>query len=209
MKTIAFDFDGTLVDSMGQLRELAVKTVIDRASAYPMAPTKEEIVHRYDQTTGEPFRVQIETILPFTDGFHELHWQHIDAEYEHAKRELTLKSPVFHEVPRSIANLYCAGYRLWVVTSTVTDLIVTKLDQVDLWRYFDGCLGPTYGSKARKLEMIKADVFIGDTDRDAHHARGQSRFMGVRRDPNILSASNATATDLRPIVKTLLEEAVK
>jgi phosphoglycolate phosphatase-like HAD superfamily hydrolase len=205
--TVAFDFDGTLVDSMSHLRELAVTTIIENVDD---APTGQDIRLRYDTSAGETFYDQLAHILPLSLGYTKQMWEDCAHVYECKKRPVTMEAPLWFDVPRTIPKLWERA-TLWVVSSTETDLVVNCLDRLDLWRYFDGCLGPRMGNKSRKLEMCRADYFVGDTNRDRFHAAEATRygpkrvkFLGVQRDPKLLDDDDSTFKDMRVIVDGLL-----
>lgn len=197
---VAIDFDGTLVDSMPALRTLAVEVVTSyRDDRIPPVP---QIVKDYDLTAGETFRSQLEIILPVTRGFTPADRDKVAGVYEERKREVTMSAKPFEDVAQALHHL--DDVQLWVVTSTVSDLVVQCLHWYDLWHYFTGCLGPEMGRKASKLKTVQAEWFVGDTDRDARHAEvARCAFLGVCRDRNLLSVDNTASTDLRQIAWTI------
>lgn len=216
--TVAFDFDGTLVDSMNDLRQLAVEVILTEvADSQPDLglPAGAEIRRRYDATAGETFGDQLTTILPDSEGYTLAMRNAASRVYAEKKRKVTLEAPLWYDVPRSIPKLWEVA-KLWVVTSTDTQLVVNCLDRLDLWRYFDGCLGPDMGPKWRKLETCKADYFVGDTTRDAEHAMNATRwgprqvkFIGVERDSNLLDVSHPDVYRAEPNVSAIVTNLVR
>lgn len=194
---VAVDFDGTLIDSMPALEDLAVEVLKEMFTH----PPPDYVRARYRESAGETFRRQLETIIPDAS---DLMRDTLAARYEERKREVLARSQPFDDVKTALSHL--DEVQLWVVTSTTTDLVVQTLHWHELWHHFTGCLGPEWGVKWNKLDMIRADYFVGDTDRDAHHAlmaRG-CRFLGVRRQPGeLLSLENTTHTDLRQIARMI------
>lgn len=214
-KRIAFDFDGTLIDTMPALRRLAVKLTTElcdlpqNPDVGRSVPTEEVIVERYNATAGETFREQLCTILPRSEKWTPDHQAAISAVYEHEKRTVLTQATIFNDAAQAVLRLRQAGHSLWVVTSTTTHLVVERLDRAGLWHHFDGCLGPEMGDKSTKLDRIEADIFIGDTNRDWQHAVyteiAPARPLCVRRDPALLSEENTFADSLGPIVEEILK----
>ena len=198
---VALDFDGTIVDSMQGLRTLAWDVIMMHVSSRraPIGPT----YARYDRTTGEPFIVQLETILPDETACKR---QEIAEDFERMKVEVTMAAEPFDDVVKSLPGLVGAGYRLAVVSSTRSRLVVEKLIAMRVWSYFDACLGEEAGTKTQKLHDLKARYFIGDTDRDRDHASAAGvAFFGVQRDARHLSMGARYADTFTPVTARLLE----
>lgn len=197
---VAIDFDGTLVDSMPALRDLAVEVVQETVGS---RHRRHLIERSYDLTAGEIFRAQLERILP-PHQFNRHDRDLVAQVYEERKREVTMKASPFADVVQSLHHLESRA-QLWLITSTVSDLAISCLHWHDLWRHFTGCLGPEWGDKTDKLRMIRADWFIGDTNRDSWHAvRAGRKFAGVQRDTRLLADENAMDSDLRRIAWSIL-----
>ena len=75
IKAVAFDFDGTLIDSMPFLSRLATELLVEH---YHLQPKDAE--RSYWQTTGLPFVAQLEAMFPG-------HWKnsHVSKQFESRK----------------------------------------------------------------------------------------------------------------------------
>lgn len=171
---IAFDFDGTLVDSMPGLTALAC-AVAGKYYERPLTP------EQYQATSG----------LPFAEQMHEIYgWHHPDALREFAARKVavTSQAPL---LPRTVMGLLMLRFLkvpTAVVSSTVHDLVADRLRDV-VWYTHAGAylhvapepllttvLGlrpedPVSSTKAHQLRSLAGvTLFVGDSARDERYA---------------------------------------
>ncbi len=198
---VALDFDGTIVDSMPGLRRLAGQIIGEETGR------TNGIIDRYNMTTGYPFRVQLDSILPDKEGFTPTVRDHLAELYEKEKIDVTLKAEPFDDVVRSLPGLVNAEYSLVVVSSTKNDLIIDRLKALDIWKYFDACLGEEAGRwKRNKLRYARAKWFVGDSDSDLREADAAGcYFFGVCRDRHILQTEATFSETFVPVTARLLE----
>jgi len=88
MRAVIFDFDGTVVDTMPFLTELAVKLMVENYNISKNAAQK-----RYLETSGMHFASQIELIFPDHPKNHD-----VANTFESMKQEGIFAHPVFPEI---------------------------------------------------------------------------------------------------------------
>lgn len=171
MTNIIFDLDGTLVDSMPLLTDLAVELLVDRYGL-----TVDEARGRYLGTIGMSFPDQLETMFSGhaeNVATAELYRQRKKAGYV-ASEEL----PNARRVP---ALLQAGGAVVFIVSSTELDLVQRVVVNLRL----PGTVVTCGGRKLDQLEYVASNssgslFFIGDTPYDALLAdQVGARFLGV------------------------------
>ncbi|MFO1462585.1 MAG: HAD hydrolase-like protein [bacterium] len=164
-----FDFDGTLVDSMGGFADLAAELISD---SYGVAA--ESAREDYLKTSGMPFFQQLQALFP-SDARNA----GVAAAFEERKRSDYFATPFFQEVPKAIAELQRRGVRAVVSSNNGQELVEAYLQRRPETR-FDLVLGFREGfSKGRAhfqqvLSHFAADpsdlLFVGDSLHDARQA---------------------------------------
>lgn len=173
-----FDLDGTLIDTMGHFADLAA-TLIEKhyQVAWPVARK------RYMQTSGIPFRQQLEVIFP-GDARNEP----VATTYEQDKTGICLRAKFPADVAAALRELQARGIPV-VISSNSAQHFVDELAgraPVD----FDLALG--FGNGLAKgephVERVMGDfdvqpqeiLFCGDSLKDGELAeRCGQRFVGV------------------------------
>lgn len=171
---IAFDFDGTICDSMPALEDLAVD-VIQR---YWKIADENVIRHRYRETSGDPFDVQLPRIMESTTG-REI--ELATAAYEIEKKDVTMRAKPRLAAIGAIQSLLDHGASIHIVSSTKSALIWAWIMNTKVpWISQVWCHGIDYGTKLDHLQMLKPTWFVGDSvsDRDRAEAVG-ARFCHV------------------------------
>lgn len=164
-----FDCDGTILDSMPRLTNIAVETI---SSVYKF--TEGQAREAYEATIGIPFRAQLETIFP-------KHKHNNLAEEIYEKRH-SYHGPEFSLSPGTEAlckNLTILGYLRAVVTSTDWIILRDRYPQViNLgWDFMSGYL-PGNDKKTQIAKAMKAleidphrTLYVGDTNFDEECAK--------------------------------------
>lgn len=164
-----FDFDGTLVDSMGGFADLAAGLI---AESYGVS--SETARSGYLRTSGLPFFQQLEALFP-GDARNSA----VAADFEARKQSDYFNRPFFREVPQAISELRRRGVRAVVSSNNGQEIVEAYLERRPEAR-FDLVLGFQKGfSKGRAhfqkvMEHFSADpdeiLFVGDSLHDARQA---------------------------------------
>lgn len=180
--TIAFDLDGTLVDTapdlVGTLNLLLEQEAVP---ALPMEDARQLIGHGARRLIERGFEVQGRTVAD--EQMDGLFLRFIDHYKDHSA---DLSRP-FPGVADSLAALKAAGARLSVCTNKLTSLSIPILERLDLARFFDSVIGADSAPapKPDKRHLIHAveaaggridhAIMVGDAATDA----GAARAAGV------------------------------
>lgn len=176
--TIAFDLDGTLVDTAPDLvGTLNLLLEQEGVPALPMDDARQMIGHGARRLIERGFEVQGRTVpREQMDG---LFLRFIDHYQDHSA---DLSRP-FPGVVEALTALKAAGARLSVCTNKLTGLSVPILEALDLARFFDSVVGADAAPapKPDKRHLIAAveaaggrierTVMVGDAATDAGAAR--------------------------------------
>lgn len=175
---IAFDLDGTLVDSAPDL--VATLNLILSQEGMPALPFEDArrfIGHGARRMLERGFEAQ--GLTPATEVMDDL-WARFLAHYEAHSVDLTRPYP---GVPEALARMRDAGARLAVCTNKLTALSVPILDALDLSRHFDAVIGRDLAPAAKPdgrhlIHAVEAAggsidraVMVGDASTDAGAAR--------------------------------------
>ena len=177
-RAVVFDFDGTLVDTMGGFAEIA-SDVISRLFGVDRAEAR----RRYIETSGLPFCQQLDILFPGdarNDG--------AAAEFEARKLEGFFAEAFTEEARRTVALLREKGYLVVVSSNNYQDL-VDRFVARDSAVAFDLVLGARQGFYkgkdhfdhiSRVLGICSENiVFVGDSLKDAERAISNDvRFVG-------------------------------
>jgi choline kinase/phosphoglycolate phosphatase-like HAD superfamily hydrolase/phosphatidylglycerophosphate synthase len=181
VRAVAFDFDGTVADSMGTLAKLAAE-LLSRGCGMP----RDEATSRYLATAGDDFRTQLDVIA---DGYPCL--DDIAASFEAAKEGLMGGCLPFADAGAAIERLGRADVPTLICSSTRAELVgefcrrhglAQRAAAVDGWRPDRPKVGQLR-SWAAAIGVAPNDVlFVGDALRDAAIARAAGvRFVGLSR----------------------------
>ena len=176
-----FDFDGTLIDTMGEYANIA-GDVLHRAYGIP----KDKGSRLYLETSGIPFFQQIELIVPGGEGNGEA----VDA-FETRKLEGFFSADYLPDVPPALAALGKGGIKVILSSNNYQDLVerfVSEKRDVA----FDlvlGCRENFFKGKdhfdevTRRFGIEAAEMlFVGDSFKDAERAiESDVRFVAVTR----------------------------
>jgi choline kinase/phosphoglycolate phosphatase-like HAD superfamily hydrolase/phosphatidylglycerophosphate synthase len=206
VRAVAFDFDGTVADSMATLATLAVE-LLSRELGIP----RDEAMSRYLATVGDDFRTQLDGIASGRPGLDE-----IAVGFEAAKEGLMPAIRPFADAGAAIERLGHADVRALICSSTRAELVHESCRRfglaqigaaVDGWRP-DHPKVAQLQAWATTIGVAPHDIlFVGDTVRDAAIARAAGvRFIGLSRPghPDAFAGSGvplvASLTDLARLV---------
>lgn len=168
-KVLIFDFDGTIVDSMGTFAQIASKVMpkyytIDSATAHRL----------YLTTSGIPFFEQLETIFP---GHHQN--PKAANEYETIKKESYFTKKIFTDVPETIKTLRENNIKVIVSSNNFQELVNEFVNRTKI--SFDMVLGyrtnfakgtDHFNYIIKQLGCTREEmIFVGDSLKDAERAR--------------------------------------
>ena len=170
-RALMFDLDGTLVNTMSGFADLAASIMSHHHGAdWATART------RYLETSGLPFRRQLEVIVPSHPGN-----ERAAEEFERRKRNICRATPMDHETRGALATLRERGLGLIVSSNTGQDFVdeFTRREafRFDLALGFDVRAGMAKGRPhvERALAELRLDRrelwFIGDSLKDGDLAR--------------------------------------
>ncbi|MBI2345390.1 MAG: HAD hydrolase-like protein [Deltaproteobacteria bacterium] len=200
--TWIFDFDGTLVDSMRQLTELAA-TILTRYYGTP----DEEAREQYRQTSGLPFVQQVARLHPDRPEN-----EAAVTEFERTKAERYLDRPLYPEVPSALCTLRSRGGWIAVSSSNGQSLVETycarhnlPIDCICGWRpaFTKGAVH--FGHILRQSSQPReAALFVGDSLRDAREATDHGIDFVARAGTFAAEEFHAVRADI-PVIHSLTE----
>lgn len=179
VRAVLFDFDGTLVDTMGEFADLAAE-LIAGAHGWTVAEGRAA----YLRTSGIPFFQQLEVLFPGDPGNGAL----MDA-FEGGKLRFYEGKGLLPDVGPAVAALQARGVRAIVSSNNygpvVERFLATQAPAFDLVLGFGDGLAKGEPHFARALAAFGLDrgelVFVGDSVRDAELAREAGvAFVGRR-----------------------------
>jgi choline kinase/phosphoglycolate phosphatase-like HAD superfamily hydrolase/phosphatidylglycerophosphate synthase len=201
VRAVAFDFDGTLADSMGPLAKLAAE-LLSRELGMP----RHEATSRYLATAGDDFRTQLDVIASGRPCLDE-----IAVAFEAAHEGLMGGVQPFADAGAAIKRLARADVPALICSSTRAELVeefcrrfglAPLAAAVDGWR-------PDHPKVAQlrawtaAMDVDPHDVlFVGDAVRDPAIARAAGvRFVGLARPghPDAFAGSGV------PVVTSLID----
>ncbi len=200
-RAVAFDFDGTVADSMGTLTTLAAELL-----SCELGMPHDEATSRYLATAGDDFRTQLDVIAYGHPCLDE-----IAIGFEAAKNGLMGGCRPFADAGAAIELLWRADVPVLVCSSTRAELVqefcrrhgvAQRVAAVDGWRP-DHPKVTQLRAWAATIGIAPSDIlFVGDARRDAAIARAAGvRFVGLCRDghPDTLAGSG------EPVVRSLTD----
>lgn len=204
-RVVMFDLDGTLIDTMGGFADIAADVMAVRHGADRATARR-----RYLETSGLPFRQQLEVI-------HPAHSANDDAaaEFEHRKRTHAEQADLDDATLMALALLRGLGMKL-VVSSNASQAFVDEFAsrtriRFDLVLGFDDATGfakgrPHVEHVCRQLGASTDDIlFVGDSLNDGELAQQCGiRFIGrlgtfTHDDFRRWNAMVATVTTIREL----------
>jgi phosphoglycolate phosphatase-like HAD superfamily hydrolase len=202
IRVIAFDFDGTVVDSMGGFGQIAGE-LLSQARGI----TEAEGRRLYRETSGLPFFQQLESLYPGAPDNPQ-----IAETFESRKLAGFFSQPYFDDMAPALTILRAAGRRLAICSNNSQDNIESFVTRHDFtWDHVLGFKpdfekGPSHFDHVRNQESIsKAEMLlVGDSLKDAEKAQDYGiAFIG--------RTGTFTRTDFKqafpgvPVIDTLAE----
>lgn len=197
-----FDFDGTLVDSMGSFADLAGR-VLHRHHDTPVNIAREQ----YRQTSGLPFVAQVERLHPDDQRNVEA-----VAAFETAKAEQYLNHPPFPEVRETLASLRQRGCTVAISSNNFRSLVEhyterhgLPVDWICGWEPGFAKGEAHFRYIAERTHRNCADtIFVGDSLKDAAEAQSYGIDF-VARSGTFAADEFHTAFPSIPVVASLRE----
>lgn len=133
-RMVIFDFDGTIVDSMLHLENLAVRALTRYIHEIPT----ERLRQIYKDTSGRPFCEQVDQIIPHKSIEFR---KKIVADYEQMKEITILDQSMFIDTKEILQYLKEKGYYLCISSSSQKNMITRFFAQHELLILFSEILG--------------------------------------------------------------------
>lgn len=192
---IAFDLDGTILDSIGRISVVAADVMFQTFGT----PVEEARIH-YLATTGMPFEAQLAQLYPDVPAAERaatarlFHTRKINEAYATAKP--------FADVPRVLRRLSQGGWTMVISTGAEKEMADLILEREGLRYWFEDVMGSAQGTKREHLaEYVRRypgrSIFlVGDSRFDMEAA---SSVPGVRAlgRASTLPGWSLTPDDLR------------
>jgi len=181
LKAVIFDFDGTIVDTMPFLTELAVGLIIENYGI-----SREKALAGYRATTGLDFGSQIERMFPGDPKNLE-----VVAAMEVSKTEGIFGHALFDEVIPALKFFEASSVKRFICSSTREEIVRDYVKRTGIDGLLDGSFGYRKGfTKGRQIDFVLAEhgldrsevLFVGDSLADAQFVVDNGvRFIGIRR----------------------------
>lgn len=159
---VAFDMDGTLLDSMALIGHTAAVLLHQT-----FGTSFEQAERMYYRTTGKPFELQLQELFPEATPF-EL--QDAARKFHEAKAKTAYpRADFFPEVPKLLKRLDKAGWKLVLTTGAEREMAELILERGGLGFLFDEVLGAKQGTKDQHLREFQrrwpgaSIVLVGDS----------------------------------------------
>ena len=175
---VAFDLDGTILDDIGLIADVAAD-VLFRAFGTP----PEEGRHHYLATTGMPFEAQLSQLYPEAPA--QLRDQTARIFHQRKVTEAYTIAGIFPEVPKLLKRLSSDGWTLVVSTGSEREMAELMLEREGLGYWFEGVLGSAQGTKREHLTEFQrrypgAAIFLVGDSRFDMEAADRPRGRGDR-----------------------------
>lgn len=207
VRAVAFDFDGTVADTMGALTEVATSLL---TAGFDL--TRDGATRRYLATTGDDFATQLEAITAGHPRADE-----VAARFESEKEIIVEGCRPFADARPALARLRRAGVPILLCSSTRAELVrrfcrrhgLSELaTTIDGWRP-DHLKVDQLAEWAALIGVAPGDVlFLGDSLRDAVIAEEAGfRFVGLVRSghPDAFAGSGiAVVTSLAALARQVV-----
>ncbi|MDO5302254.1 MAG: HAD family phosphatase [Tissierellia bacterium] len=210
---IAFDFDGTLIDSMPLWRNLGRSYLEGRGLAF--VP---EIREQIKSITLEAAAALFKDYYGLKESTEEIYWDMAKIIERGYREELPLK-PYARQVLESLQE----KHSLLLATATRDDLLKPALDRFDLWGYFQGIYTAAsvgklkndpdyYRALVERLGIAPGELILVD---DAEYALEAAKEAGVftigiydelhgKNWDRIVAASQHTVQNLKELMELKL-----
>ncbi len=217
---VLFDLDGTLLDDLELIAEVAADVL---HGAFGTAPDEARI--HYLATTGMPFEAQLAQLYP--DAPATLRSSAARTFHQRKVTEAYARAKPFPEVPKLLKTLAGEGWNLAVTTGSETEMADLLLEREGLRYWFDDVLGSAEGTKREHLSEYRRRYgavplfLVGDSRFDmeaAHAVEGvvplgrASRHLGWTLSPQDLRSwgaawANYSLTELPEALERLAKPA--
>lgn len=179
VKAFLFDFDGTLVDTMGGYADIAAKLISSRFPDIPFDKAR----MLYLETSGIPFFQQLEIILPGHEANGEL-----AAEFEKEKQQGLFAADFSDDARQTIEELRKKGCLAGISSNNFQEMV--DMFVADHEVEFDTIMGFAPGFEKGKehfdkffneFNLLPGElVFVGDSLKDAEKAMTNNiNFIGL------------------------------
>ncbi|MCI4336404.1 MAG: HAD family hydrolase [Thermoplasmata archaeon] len=177
---IAFDLDGTILDSVGKISDVAAD-VMHRAFG---TPPEEARIH-YLATTGMPFEAQLAQLYPDVPAVERAG----TARLFHTRKvaEAYAKAEPFPDVPKVLRRLSQMGWTMVISTGAEREMADLILEREGLRYWFEDVLGSGQGTKREHLvEYTRrypgvAVYLVGDSRFDMEAAASSNGVTAIGR----------------------------
>lgn len=172
-KVLAFDFDGTIVDSMNELAVFAAELINEQ---YGLSREMSQKLFLF--TSGIPFNEQLELMFPGKEQN-----QMIYETFERLKEEHALEYPLYPEVKEVFSKLSQVGYKLALSSSNAQHILENYVEHYELnIDLVCGYRGPDFGKGEAHFNHIsdyfevgfEDIIFVGDSLQDYERAQSCS-----------------------------------
>ena len=204
IKVIAFDFDGTLVES-NHIKDQAFKTIFSEWSEHQESMMGWHLT-RNDVDRKEKFRYFVEEVLEQPGN--EVLIENLVARFSVLTREAIVDCPMVGCAQSFLDD--CFGkVPMFLVSATPQK----ELESILKERHMEGFFKEVYGAPIRKVQILKKILkdenktpeemlYIGDTPEDQQSAKSLSiHFIGRKSDRNLNSAAYLVFPDFVKIRK--------
>lgn len=177
---VLFDLDGTLLDDLGLIGDVASKVLSEAFGT----PPEEARIH-YLATTGMPFEAQLAQLYPNAPA--ELRARTARTFHQRKVTEAYARAEPFPEVPRLLRRLSQDRWTLAVSTGAETEMADLLLEREGIRYWFEAVLGSGWGTKREHLveycrRYPAASVFlVGDSRFDMEAAGSVPGVVGLGR----------------------------
>ncbi len=177
---VVFDLDGTLLDDLGAISEVASDVL---SSAFGTPPDEARI--HYLATTGMPFEAQLLQLYPEAPA--ALRASTARTFHQRKVREAYARAKPFPEVPKLLKRLASERWTLAVATGAETEMAELLLEREGLRFWFDAVLGSRDGTKREHLVEYQrrypgARLFlVGDSRFDMEAAAAVAGVVALGR----------------------------
>ncbi|MCI4333499.1 MAG: HAD hydrolase-like protein [Thermoplasmata archaeon] len=192
---VVFDVDGTLLDDMATISEVAAKVLFEAFGT----PETEGRLH-YLATTGMPFEAQVSQLY----GAAPLELRRSVAQQFHQRKisEAYARAKPFPEIPKLLKRLAAAKWTLAVSTGAEREMADLVLEREGLRYWFEDVLGSGQGTKREHLAEYRRRysgapiVLVGDSRFDLEAAQSVEGVIAVARASSFANW-NLSPDDLR------------
>lgn len=202
-KIICFDFDGTLIDSMGRLTDIAEEAMV---RFFGLNPTESRRL--YTETSGLPFPQQLEKIFPQQAEKRAL----AAALFAEKKRSGYMEEPLYPDTLATLRILRGRHYRVIISSNSEQELVtklVSKLGlRPDLALGFEPPMEkgrPHFQHILKTFGVTESDLlFVGDSIKDGERA-GENNVDFIGKAGTFSKADFEKAFPDAPVITTLAE----